>query len=214
MFGALGGEGGGDPEAGAGWGSSLWLGSPRHFRPPQSLETRTSLSHPRCPPSSRGRPPSGRREEAASSIVRCGPWLRPGCRKRPCGHWPSLGLSQTRRSGKLPWAVASGLGLVPPPQMRSLESNRGEGAGPAARTPAAPAPQPQTAGPSNLPGPSHPLTEAAPAAPPSGWKDPQTSHRPGRSHCRRVRETQPREEAAAATTQYSHLYADAAGVAH
>lgn len=134
---------------------------PRHFRPPPKPETRTSLSHPARPPSARprrrGRPPSGRREEAASSIVLCGALAQ--ARLQEEAMWspaiPRPVPDPLERQASLGSGVRPRAGSSSPDEVLG---KRGEGAGPTAPQQLQhPSPRPH-AGLSNQPGPSYQLT--------------------------------------------------------
>lgn len=135
-FGPSEGEGWGDPLARAHpgavspWSQAVPPTTARRFLPPRSLETRTSLSHPRSPPCARaqqmgGRAGAFRAERGSNELSRSvrGPQLRPGCRKRPRGHQRHsfLACPQTCSSrASLLGQVASDLRLFAPRQRRSL----------------------------------------------------------------------------------------------
>lgn len=148
---------------GGGWGSSLWPGSPPPLPPTPKPGNEdfplppTPLRPPSARPSSWGRPPSGSGSRG-SRIPDCsvrGPGSGPAAGRGHVVGGRSAGLAQTRWSSRLPRAVASGLGLGPPPQMRPLGGN-GEDREPA---PLHPSPRPQPLQPAR---PSCPLSPGQP----------------------------------------------------
>lgn len=147
------------PGAVSPWSQAVPPTTARRFLPPRSLETRTSLSHPRSPPCARaqqmgGRAGAFRAERGSNELSRSvrGPQLRPGCRKRPRGHQRHsfLACPQTCSSrASLLGQVASDLRLFAPRQRRS--SGNTEWGGSRAARHMTPRPQVPAARPRPLP---------------------------------------------------------------
>lgn len=168
-----------------------------NFLPPQSLETRTSLSGLHQGPTDGGGRLPGAERKYRPQLFCPAPWAGPGCRKRPRGHQamppdpaPDL-LEQSKPS------QTSGLGSQRPPASASVRTSWSPWE-------ARERPGSQAEAPPPLPGP-FPL--ASPSCDSSshrrsGCKNPERSRRQRLPCSRRVWETQPKRRRATTLTQH------------